>query len=71
MISLMSLHGRLWPLLLLVFVVPLAGCANWNEDAGVDNHWRAETAPEWTPGVSTADDVMAALGPPSQIINLS
>ena len=56
--------------LLLALVVLSAGCANWNEDAGVDNHWRAEATPTWTPGVSTADEVMAALGPPSQIINL-
>ena len=55
---------------LLALLVLLAGCANWNEDAGVDNHWRAEATPTWTPGVSTADEVMAALGPPSQIVNL-
>lgn len=56
--------------LLAALLVLLSGCANWNEDAGVDNHWRAELTPAWTPGVSTAEEVMAALGPPSQIINL-
>jgi outer membrane protein assembly factor BamE (lipoprotein component of BamABCDE complex) len=55
---------------LLLLCLALAGCANWNEDAGVDNHWRADTTPQWQAGVSTADDVMAALGPPSQIVNL-
>ena len=60
---------RAW-LLLPALIVLLAGCANWNEDAGVDNHWRAASTPAWTPGVSTADEVMTALGPPSQIINL-
>ena len=57
-------------LLLPALMVLLAGCASWNEDSGVDNHWRAASTPGWTPGVSTADEVMAALGPPSQIINL-
>ncbi len=53
-----------------LLVAALAGCANWNEDAGVDNHWRAATTPQWQAGDSTADDVMAVLGPPSQIVNL-
>ncbi len=53
-----------------LLVSALAGCANWNEEAGVDNHWRADDAPSWTVGVTSVDDVMTAFGPPSQIVNL-
>ena len=48
----------------------LAGCANWQEEAGVDNHWRSDDVPTWRQGETTAEEVMAFLGPPSQIVNL-
>ena len=47
-----------------------AGCANWDGYAGVENNWRAADVPVWKPGVSTAADVAAYLGPPSQLIPL-
>jgi len=59
------LAGLLTGALLLV-----AGCANWDGYAGVDNLWRAEDVPEWKPGVTTADEVIKSLGPPSQLISL-
>jgi hypothetical protein len=55
--------------LLLVCGV-LASCANWTQDIGVDNAWRAADTPAWVVGRSTSEDVMAFLGPPSQVINL-
>jgi hypothetical protein len=57
-------------LMLLALAAALYGCATWNEDSGVDNHWRSELAPQWTVGETSADDVMASFGPPSQIINV-
>lgn len=47
-----------------------AGCANWDGYAGVSNEWRGPNVPVWEPGVTTASDVTAALGPPSQLIAL-
>jgi len=47
-----------------------AGCANWDGYAGVANEWRSPDVPVWEPGVTTASDVTAVLGPPSQLIAL-
>ena len=47
-----------------------AGCANWDGFAGVDNLWRAENVPDWSPGKTTAAEVLEFLGPPSQLIPL-
>jgi len=47
-----------------------SGCANWDGYAGVDNLWRTADVPEWTPGETTADEVVKSLGPPSQLIPL-
>jgi hypothetical protein len=58
------------PLLQILLAMTLSGCANWHEDAGVENYWRADDAPRWEPGNTTSDDVMAFLGPPSQIVDL-
>ncbi len=57
-------------LCLLVLLCSLSACANWNEDGGVANHWRADNVPTWVEGETREQDVMAALGPPSQIVNL-
>ena len=53
-----------------VVLLSMAGCANWDGYAGVDNKWRAEDVPQWTPGETTAADVAKYLGPPSQLIPL-
>ena len=57
-------------LCLLILVFTLSACANWSEDGGVANHWRGEDVPRWVEGETREQDVMAALGPPSQIVNL-
>jgi len=46
------------------------GCVSKNARQGVENRWRAETMPVFKQGESTEHDVLAALGPPSQLINL-
>ena len=56
--------------MLSVVLVLSAGCANWDGYAGVDNLWRADDVPDWKPGETTAEDVAAFLGPPSQLIPL-
>lgn len=55
---------------LLLLTAIAGGCASWNEEAGVDNHWRSASVPEWAVGTTTAEDVMEYLGPPSQIVDL-
>jgi hypothetical protein len=56
--------------LLLTLVVVSGGCVSKNSRQGVENRWRSETAPVFKQGESTEHDVLAALGPPSQLINL-
>lgn len=56
--------------LLLGAVLLSAGCASWDGYAGVSNEWRSPDAPTWELGVTTASDVTAVLGPPSQLIAL-
>ena len=63
-----NVPSRLLLISLLATLIP--ACANWNEDAGVENHWRASEAPQWTVGETSAEDVMSFLGPPSQIVDL-
>jgi hypothetical protein len=57
-------------LLLLISIVGSNGCVSKNSRQGVENRWRAETAPVFKQGETTEHDVLAALGPPSQLINL-
>lgn len=56
--------------LALVMLSTLTACANWAEDGGVANYWREDSVPTWVEGETREQDVMAALGPPSQIVNL-
>ena len=54
----------------LAVIAPLsAGCVATNEVAGVDNVWR-DPSVVFTDGISTTDDVLKMLGPPSQVISL-
>ena len=53
-----------------VLLLSLSACATWNEDAGVENRWRADETPQWVAGQTSASDVLEHLGPPSQIVNL-
>lgn len=56
--------------LALCALVALGGCASWSQETGVDNRWRGAEVPVWVTGETRAEDVMTALGPPSQIIAL-
>jgi outer membrane protein assembly factor BamE (lipoprotein component of BamABCDE complex) len=47
-----------------------SGCVSKNSRQGVENTWRAETAPTFKQGQTTQHEVLSALGPPSQVINL-
>lgn len=54
----------------MTIVIMGGACVSKNSRQGVENRWRADTAPVFKQGQSTEHDVLAALGPPSQLINL-
>lgn len=56
----------------LLFLVPLllAGCTSGRSDSGVLNTWRDESTPPFERGKTTQAEVIRALGPPSQLIDL-
>lgn len=47
-----------------------SGCAKLSNQQGVDNLWRSADTPEFVSGTTTQQDVLDALGPPSQILDL-
>jgi hypothetical protein len=53
-----------------VLAAGLAGCVSKRSEMGVENTWRGPSPPSFEKGRSTEDDVMRALGPPSQVIAL-
>jgi len=46
----------------------ISGCVNYNRESGVENLWRDN--PKFVKGQTTASEVLAKLGPPSQVMNL-
>ena len=57
-------------LAILIFSLTLAGCVNFRSVDGVDNTWREVPLDQFRTGVTTQPEVLASLGPPSQLINL-
>ena len=53
----------------LLLPIVVAGCVIRSSTQGVENLWRADTVPAFERGKSTERDVLAALGPPSQVIS--
>lgn len=51
-------------------VTASAGCISETTSQGVANLWRSDSPPVFRQGSSTEHDVLAALGPPSQVIRL-
>ena len=48
----------------------LGGCAFYKNETGVANRWRDPDLPAFEPGRTTRAEILQALGPPSQLINL-
>ncbi|PLW69626.1 hypothetical protein [Pseudohalioglobus lutimaris] len=59
-----------WLLAALVTLSLLGGCAQYDNQRGVDVSWQASVTDSLVKGESTRQDVLAKLGPPSQIIAL-
>ena len=58
-----------WCSALFVLLLLAAGCSRTDNSTGVENSWR-DPAFAAVAGSTTEADVLEALGPPSQIINL-
>ena len=61
---------RLIALLLLGICAVFHGCASVSAERGTENLWRDPTVATWEVGRTTEQDVLSALGPPSQLIAL-
>jgi outer membrane protein assembly factor BamE (lipoprotein component of BamABCDE complex) len=48
----------------------LAACAQYDSERGVDVSWHEANMAQFERGVTTRADVMATLGPPSQLVSL-
>ena len=48
----------------------LAGCAQYENRRGVEVTWETKVTSQLQPGQSSRKDVLALLGPPSQVISL-
>ena len=48
----------------------LAGCAQYENRRGVEVTWEAKVTSQLQPGQSSRREVLALLGPPSQVISL-
>jgi len=59
---------RLEPALVLTLVVVLAGCAQYRNERGVEVNWQPSALAGLARGETTRADVLARLGPPSQVI---
>jgi outer membrane protein assembly factor BamE (lipoprotein component of BamABCDE complex) len=66
----MSQARRSLPWSILCIVLAVTGCAQISKKAGVENRWRDHNI-VLQEGVTTQQQVLAQLGPPSQIIALS
>ena len=55
---------------LALFLPSFTGCMSKRGEMGVRNYWRDPSLPAFEKGRTTETDVMAALGPPSQVIAL-
>lgn len=60
----MNKTSYLMPILLLLTL--LGGCVNYNRDSGVENLWRKPQS--FAKGETNSQQVLAALGPPSQVL---
>jgi hypothetical protein len=55
---------------LVLCCVVVSGCVSKNARQGVENRWRSEITLEFKQGTTTQHEVLAALGPPSQLLKV-
>jgi outer membrane protein assembly factor BamE (lipoprotein component of BamABCDE complex) len=54
----------------ILFAVFLAGCAQYENKRGVLDHWQERDAEAFVRGETSRQEVLKALGPPSQVVDL-
>ena len=57
-------------LIAVVCAVTLQACVQYESKRGVDVNWQSSVTQQLTRGESTRKDVLALLGPPSQVISM-
>lgn len=67
---LLTRRASFWLYAVSLSLILASGCVSKNSRQGVENRWRSESAPVFKQGETKEHDVLAALGPPSQLINL-
>jgi outer membrane protein assembly factor BamE (lipoprotein component of BamABCDE complex) len=55
-------------IILTLLLSLLSGCVHYSRDSGVENLWRQPQA--FTSRVTTSQQVLTALGPPSQVLSV-
>lgn len=53
-------------LVAIILLSLLSACVNYSRDSGVENLWRQPQS--FTNGTTTSQEVLTALGPPSQVL---
>ena len=66
----MRLRASIGLLVMTLGVAVLGGCARYGSERGVEVTWDDAVLDRFERGVTTRSEVMAALGPPSQLVNL-
>ena len=64
------MRSKLIPGLAVMALALLAGCAQYTDKRGVEVTWDPSTLGDFAVGETTRNDVLASLGPPSQVISL-
>jgi outer membrane protein assembly factor BamE (lipoprotein component of BamABCDE complex) len=62
--------SRFLTLVLLLAAITLSGCVQFNARRGIEVAWQDQVVEKLQKGRSTRADVLALLGPPSQVIAL-
>ena len=64
------MRSKLIPGLAVMALALLAGCAQYTDKRGVEVTWDPSTLGDFAVGETTRNDVLASLGPPSQVISM-
>lgn len=64
-----SVKQRLYIFLILILPIFFSGCVNYQREMGAENLWR--DGPVFSKGTTTTEEVLANLGPPSQIAGMN
>ncbi len=64
------MRNRIYLLSLVLLAVLSSGCAQYENKRGVLDNWQAGSDKQFKVGETTRQDILTALGPPSQVVAL-